>query len=279
MGAMNNTQPPPSDDASRLTAAVQRMLVRTLKALARTVLRQNLSYPTFEKIAKQAFIEVAREDHGVNGRPANKSRIALITGINRRDVARQLDDAESDEQDPLFNPIFRLVSLWIREPEYLDKNGEPAVLSVAGEQASIESLQKKSCPDMPVTAVVRALVAGGLAEFTDAEKSKLTLISHGYIPQHDLAGKYEIMGIDTAALLRTFEHNIHSGERPLFQRRVSFANLSPEGIAQLQQLANEKGLDLLVDMDAKLSQQLSDEEGCYAGMGIYVFVDQKQSKS
>ncbi|MGJ8668462.1 MAG: DUF6502 family protein [Oceanococcus sp.] len=269
---MNGANLQSENDESRLSAAVKRMLTSVLRALARIVLRQNVGYPTFERIAKQAFIDVTRNEYGLRGRAANKSRIALVTGINRRDVARCLVADANLPQDPLFNPVFRVVSRWIREPAYRDEFHQPLVLDIAGKAPSVEALQEFDCPDTPLTAVVSALISGGLANYSDEGKARLMLTDHGFIPQQDIAAKYELLGIDVSALLQTIEHNMYASAPAMYQRKVSFPNLSASGLECLQKMASEQGQSLLESMDAELSEHRS-EDGCFAGMGLYVFIE------
>jgi hypothetical protein len=39
-------------------------------------------------LSKEVFVDVAGCDYGLQGRPTNASRVAMITGLSRREVAR-----------------------------------------------------------------------------------------------------------------------------------------------------------------------------------------------
>ena len=152
---------------------VQRALERILRALARVLLRQGIDYGAFSEIAKRVFVSVATEEFGLRSRPASKSRVALITGINRRDVARVQKEAGSRTPlAQLYNPAFRLVSLWIREPGYVAENGQPIELPVLGEAPSLEALRSRVCPDVPITAVTRELLNSGVARSADGDPTR-----------------------------------------------------------------------------------------------------------
>ena len=111
---------------------LHRMLERILVALARILIRQNVGFATFSEIAKKAFVDVATKEYGLRSRPASKSRVSLLTGINRREVARVQARTAEQPGNVLFNPVFRLVSQWIRDHRYVTAEGEPLVIPVHG---------------------------------------------------------------------------------------------------------------------------------------------------
>ena len=41
--------------------------------------------------AQEVYVDVARADYGIDGRPTNNSRVAMLTGLSRREVARVRD--------------------------------------------------------------------------------------------------------------------------------------------------------------------------------------------
>ena len=67
-----------------LVAAVARLL----KPLVRVLLRNGVSYGTFADIAKRQFVEVARNEFSIQGRKQSLSRVSVITGLTRKEVAR-----------------------------------------------------------------------------------------------------------------------------------------------------------------------------------------------
>ena len=66
-----------------------------LEPVIRLVLRTGVTWKEFSELAKTKFVEVATADFGIRGRPTNVSRVAILTGLDRRDVAK-LRTAPSD---------------------------------------------------------------------------------------------------------------------------------------------------------------------------------------
>ena len=97
-------------------------------------------------MSKEAYVTVARDDHGIQGRPTNNSRVAMLTGLNRREVTRIRDrllDGE-DGTDRLQGSRFsRILSGWHSDNEFIDDHGQPNDLPMTGPMGSMSSLLKR----------------------------------------------------------------------------------------------------------------------------------------
>ena len=60
-----------------------------LRPVVRLLLKSGITWKEFAEVAKSVFVEVATREFGIRGRPTNTSRVAILTGINRHDVAKQ----------------------------------------------------------------------------------------------------------------------------------------------------------------------------------------------
>lgn len=268
---MSEVSRPAEADQSKL----HRMLERILVALARILIRHNVGYPTFSEIAKKAFVEVATNEYGLRARPASKSRVSLLTGINRRDVARVQESSSLPQGNVVYNPVFRLVSVWIRDDRYRGGDGEPLVLPIRGDAPSLEALRRECCHDVSESAVLRELISLGIAKLEGSES--IQLLTPGYIPRNDALSKLELMGIDVAVLLNTIDGNIAGDVEPLFQRKVSFHDVSERGVALLNAVAGRDAQQLLENLDQTLGAHRDQQDGQFAGLGIYVFADGRPS--
>ncbi len=258
----------------RLISEARRALRRLAYPLARMLLRYGVSFEEFAGIAKRAYVEVAAKDFSLTQRPSSKSRIALLTGLNRREVARVLADEPNADDDPSasFNRSARIVSTWVRDRRFHDAGGEPAVLPLEGEGASLDSLVRTQGSDIPVKTVLRELKnAGAVQELPDG---RLRLLTPGYIPAASEIDKLQLLGTDVAALLATIDNNLSHPDTALFQRKVSFPRLSDAGVALLKRRVREQGLDFLLELDRDLAKhdQADADAGHFAGLGMYVFV-------
>lgn len=65
-----------------LRAAVGKML----PPLVRILLRNEMAAKSFHELVKQAYVSVALDEFGIGGRAATTSRIAILTGLTRKEV-------------------------------------------------------------------------------------------------------------------------------------------------------------------------------------------------
>jgi hypothetical protein len=258
-----------------LAAAVARIL----RPLVRILLRNGVSYGTFADIAKSQFVEVARKEFGIQGRKQSVSRVAVITGLTRKEVQRRarLRQPEDPESADRYNRAARVIGGWRRDGQFLDRRGKPAILAISGDGGTFQELVRRYSGDVPHRAVLDELLAEGSAQRLEGDRVKL--IDRAYLPRTDEAMKLHILGTDTAFLVDTIEHNLKGEPQvPRFQRKVLYDNLPDEALPEFQRLSSRAAQSLLEKLDRWLSQHDrdtgSDVAGSgrnLAGLGIYYF--------
>jgi hypothetical protein len=58
-----------------------------------------MSFKAFLDIAKHAYVEVAATEFGIPGKKQSTSRIALLSGLTRKEVQRLLDAPAANDKD------------------------------------------------------------------------------------------------------------------------------------------------------------------------------------
>ncbi len=122
-----------------------------LRPVAKIMLRCGIGFREFAEIAKTAFVDVASREYGIRGRPTNISRIAVMTGLTRKEVRRLRDKISSGSIAVVVKstPLAQVLHGWFAEDEFLDSVGRPAALPFAGDAGSFSSLVKKFGGDIP----------------------------------------------------------------------------------------------------------------------------------
>ena len=72
---------------------------RILRPVVRILLRNGITANVFQELARKVFVDVAYEEFGIEGKNQTLARVSVITGLNRKEVARlhKLEDvAEGD---------------------------------------------------------------------------------------------------------------------------------------------------------------------------------------
>jgi hypothetical protein len=140
-----------------------------LRPIAKILLRCGIGYREFAEVAKAAFVDVASSEYGLRGRPTNISRVAVMTGLTRKEVRRLRDKIENGEHSVVVKstPLCEVLHRWHSESEFLDNEGKPKSLPFSGELGSFSSLVKRFGGDIPPGAMRTELRRVGALEEID----------------------------------------------------------------------------------------------------------------
>src|SRR4030095_6312016 len=120
---------------------------------------------------KRAFIEEAFGERNGRGRPTNISRVAVRTGLSRKEVARSpnMGDVSHDSHPSRkHSRPARVLQLW--HSEYVADNGDPLDLEFDGNPRSFTDLVRRVGGDVPAGAVrAELLSAGGMIELPNGK--------------------------------------------------------------------------------------------------------------
>jgi hypothetical protein len=244
----------------------------------RILLRHGVSYATFAELAKWVYVDVASEDFAIPGRKQSVSRVAVITGLTRKEVTRvqQLPRPDDSEETEQYNRAARVIGGWLRDPDFRD--GEvPAELPFEDAPNSFSELVRRHSGDVPARAILDELLRVGAVERSGS--GAVRLIARAYIPRGSEVDKLTIVGRDAAALVATMDHNLDSDRGPpRFQRTVAYDNLPDEALAPFRELSGEQAQALLERLNDWLAEQDRDTNPKArgtgrnrAGIGIFYF--------
>lgn len=153
---------------------MDQVFLRLFLPLARLAIGRGLGFRDVTDPLKRAFLVAASEGAG---RPTD-SRLALATGLQRRDVARLRDQGVAPRAPS--SPA-RIVSDWLRGPATVGSDGEPLDLPLrAGSDGpSFEALAKAVRQDVHPRTLLDLLVDAGTVE-VDGDVARL--VSQSYAP-------------------------------------------------------------------------------------------------
>lgn len=161
-----------------MNSEIQIRLLNALYAclipITRILLRSGITYRQFADVAKQAFIREALAETDSRGRNANTSRVAVQTGLSRKEVRRIRHVIESVARNEIMNsvdqsgPPARVLHAWHVDPTFIGEQGTPKVLPFEGPTVSFTSLVHAVAGDVPPGAVRAELRrAGAIIEHDD----------------------------------------------------------------------------------------------------------------
>lgn len=263
---------------------------RLMQPLVRILVRNGVSYYEFAELLKNVFVEVAERDFTIPGRRSSQSRVAILSGLSRKEVARQkgiLDGGQVVEAASNLNRVTRVLVGWHSDPDYTGPYGMPIELPFEADIGpSFSELVRRHSGDMVPRAMLDELVRVGAVE--QLGSGALKVLTRTYIPENLNPDALERFGEVVHNFVCTYEVNM---EKPApgagrFERIV-FADdgLRAALMPAFDKLVRTKGLQLLVELDNWLSaQELSstakskDVPRVKTGVGIYHFIDDDRDR-
>lgn len=280
-----------STSKPRVGQALAAALARILYPVFRIVLRNHMSFKAFLDIAKRAYVEVAANEFHIPGKKQSVSRIALLSGLTRKDVQRLLEAPTANDSGAgeRYNRAARVVAGWVRDAEFSDAAGRPRALALHDSespgQASFANLVRRFSGDIPFRAVLDELLRVGVVE--KVGDSTVELKTRAYVPESGDADILNILGTDVADLVATIDHNLQrGGSDPFFQRKVMYDNVPVEALEEFRRLSNAQAQTLLERLDKWLSQHDRDTHPgtsgtgrMRTGIGVYYFEENMASQN
>src|SRR5688572_14786634 len=158
-------------DRARIRAALGLLLEPVILLLLKT----GITWKEFAAVARARFVQVATREFGIRGRPTNASRVAILTGIDRRDVRKlRAAFALSAEAEPGFmSKPTQVLEGWYRDREFVGRDGKPKELALDGHGDSFADLVRRYAVGIPVVAMIKELRAAGAVTKTRTNKLRV----------------------------------------------------------------------------------------------------------
>ena len=268
---------------------VKEQVIRSCRHLlvpvVRFLLRHGVTWDEFGELSKAVYVKVARDDYGLEGRPTNSSRVALLTGLSRREVARVRDrllDGDEPASAAEGNRISRILTGWHIDPEFTDVSGRPKLLPAAGGTGSLASLLGKYAGDLPHVAIRKEMRKRGLIE--ELPDGTVRVLKRDYVYSELDPEIVQRMGVALHDHAATLEHNLNDERKsePRFEAIADNARVTPRAIRTFRKFVETAGLAFLEDIDAWLSEheiesaEDTDADTVRLGVGVYLIQDDGQ---
>jgi hypothetical protein len=254
----------------RVLAAIGRIL----RPIVRILIRNGVSSDALTELVRKTYVDVADDEFRLDGKRQTVSRISVITGLHRKEVARlrSLDPIDIRNEAAGRNRAATVLSAWLREPDFLDRKGDPLDLPFSGE-ASFSELVRRYSGDMKPRAMADELLVSGAIESIDG---RLRMSARGYVPGSDPDDLIAVLGTDPVELIETIDHNMQSNDRR-FQRKVEYDNVPIAHATEFRALSARLSQHLLEELDRWLSSRDLRRDGAKQsveptmslGLGIY----------
>lgn len=262
-------------------------ILLVLRPIARALLRGGVGYREFSEISKKAFVDVASKDYGLRGRPTNMSRVAVMTGLTRKEVRKIRDSNEATNKFVAIRhtPISQILHRWHTDSEFLTSSGEPMELEFEGEENSFSTLVKKFGGDVPPGAMRMELERIDAIEVMESGKLRPTKrISYNLELHEKLTGGLTTILFPAALNLM---HNLENRDLTDWWTNVTTHTRYLRGSdrGRYKRIANERIVEFAKSMDDMQaayealydadSEGDSSETGFTVGVGLFYFEEDK----
>ena len=247
------------------------------------MLRSGINYRQFDELARFAFVREALVDKDGRGRGRNLSRVAIRTGLSRKEVSRikaRIDEMSRDEK-PAMGPSFesghaaRVLQLWYSDARFLDEHGVPRALPFGSLDASFNSIVRAAGGDIPPGAVRAELLDAGAV--VETEYGLLKPIKRYFVPAN--VGEDLLVGFTHILLpvLEGLSNNTDTlRERPFVQRLAYSDRLLTAAVPLFREVAQTRAAGFLQSMDDWIvSNEIPDDSvvppNFRVGVGVFYY--------
>ncbi len=238
---------------------------RILRPLVGFLLDNGLTYTWLIKVLKSIYVEIAENEFELDGKPQTHSRVSLITGVHRKDVAELRGENKPSEEMPSTSLLSaKLIAKWTGDNRFLDGEGQPKILPrLAGKVGiggpSFEELVDTTNKDIRPRAVFDEWLRAEIIEVD--EEDKVFLKQHAFLPSRDHEQKAYFLGKNVGDHLSAARLNTSNDKPKYLERSVFYDELSLESIQKLEELSRKHAMIMLQTLNREASKlQKQDKE-------------------
>lgn len=234
-----------------------------LSPLARLAIRRGWAFPMLADRLRHAFLAAAQDEAGSD---ATDSRLSVLTGLQRRDIAK-LRDAGASPPAPRRQPLAEIIAKWWDDPAY-DTDGIP----VLGDNASFTHLARSVRKDVHARTFLDVLIEIGAVEETNGT---VCLKTRTYQPLPGSDDQLGYLADNVGDHLNVAVANV-TNNADRFDVSVHYQGLSETAIARLDALWRQKQTGILREMnDVARALPRSDDGPNRFRAGAYFHEDTK----
>ena len=226
-------------------ALAAQAIAQVLQPLARLMIGHGLQLPSMVELLKKALVDEAAEAYGLTDKASSDTRIALLTGVHRKDVKRlRAAPEEAGLATPLVPLAASVVARWISDPHYLNHDQTARALArtpkrgQAGEP-DFTTLVAEVSRDVGARAVLDELERLGVVDLQD--DGYVALKTSAFVPREGLSESFHFLAANVSDHLASAVHNLApERQAPLMLEQSAFSlDLSADQAEQLQARARQ----------------------------------------
>jgi hypothetical protein len=273
MNAKSRTSKP----ASHQPIAAEQLhapLARLLRPLVRLCIRSGMTFPALAQLLRALFVNVAEHDFALEGKEQTDSRVSLLTGIHRKEVARLRGAGAPVHETPAtLSRTSAIIARWLAAPDFTDSKGAPLPLprTAGGDAPSFEALVASITKDVRPRAVLDEWLDRELVAINDDDQ--IVLVETAFVPRGADDRKWHYLGRNLHDHIAAAEQNVTSATPPFMERAVHYDGLSPKLAKRLEARSRELAMQALKAANSEANRALTKDKGGNSrwNFGVYVY--------
>lgn len=215
--------------------------MRSIEVMLRPILsfclRYSVKLKDFSEVAKRALVHVACNEITRANKEISISRVHVMTGVNRIDVARIL--AGQERKPKTEDLASKVVGQWRYDKRYLNPSGSPRVLTAEGMESEFVSLVKSVTSDLNPYTILFELERVGMIERTP---NGVKLTGSMYIPM-ELHQGLDLMADDVEDLMHAVHENLsmRAPEERTLHVKTEYDNIPTEKVPLIRKWVRRQG--------------------------------------
>lgn len=179
-----------------------RCVYRVLLPVARFCIRNSFKLPEAYEIFKSAYVNAAKESLKSKSETISQSRINVMTGVHRADIARIDNEGQTKKN---VDYATRVITQWQHNKRYCTNSGKPRTLDATGKNSEFVDLVLSVSKDLNPYTILFELERTGIIKRTS---QGVKLVMREYVPSKNLEEGFSLLENDLNELILTVEENL-----------------------------------------------------------------------
>jgi hypothetical protein len=262
---------------TELQTRLLRSVYACIRPLARLLIRSGVTYKTFGEVAKAAFVHEAMLESDSKGRLTNTSRVAVRTGLSRKEVRRICDAGIAQKvRVDHFGPPARVLDVWHSDPRFVDATGTPRDMPFEGEMPSFSDVVRAAGGDVPPGAVRAELIRASAVVELDNDHLRPT--KRYFVPGDFDEKAITILSGILFPMIAGVDHNANPGRTaPGFIQRFAFMNLPEHSRSEFRAWSRQEATSFIEAMNQRLTSitqiagKVEPADEIISGVGVFYY--------
>ena len=211
----------------------EKTVLAVIRPLVRFLLRKGLKYSQIDELIQRALVEESLTQIQSTNSETSISKIALVSGVHRN-RAKEIIESRDFGLELKASTLSKILGHWSSDSDYLDKNGNPKLLSSIGNDSEFSKLVSSVTKQISPYTVLFELRRINSIEMVGDDKVKLILPE--YWTGHSAQETYDLAARNIDSLLNAIDENLTSHHKPLSQLHLTteYDNIEEEKLDEIK---------------------------------------------